>query len=102
MQNASAAANKAMQFETLPLAVLNYIKDLESGYNQRLKELESSYKTLQFEHEVLKEKYDIVMYRRFMRSAEKLLRDKTQPLLFDSEEIKTETAFKTVQYEFEK
>jgi len=41
------------------------------------------------------------MYRRFTRSAEQLLKDKTQPLLFDNEEIKTEKASETVQYEFE-
>ena len=97
----TATMNKTVQLETLPPAILNYIKDLESGYNQRLNELEKNYKTLQFEHEVLKEKYDIAMYRRFARSAEQLLRDKTQPLLFASEEIKTEKASGTVQYEFE-
>ena len=33
------AMNKAMQLETLPPTILNYIKDLESGYNQRLKRI---------------------------------------------------------------
>jgi len=92
---------EALQFETLNPQVLNYIRDLESSYNNRLKELEVNLKTIQFEHAVLKEKYDLVMYKRFVRSAEQLIADKKQPLLFDSGEIKEEVVKKTKQLEFE-
>jgi transposase len=70
---------EAIQLETLGTAALiNYIKELETSYNQK-------YQQLYNEHLVLKEKYDLLVYKRFVRSAEQLLADDKQPLLFVEE-----------------
>jgi len=71
MQNAAT-----INLETLDAAALiAYIKELETGY-----------KTLQLEHEVLQEKYDLLVYKRFARSAEQMLADEKQQPLFAAEE----------------
>jgi len=67
--------NKALQLETLNPEVRNYIRELETD-NQRLK---NKY----FE---LKEQYDVLIYQKYARSAEKLLDDKQQPLFTEEPE----------------
>jgi transposase len=72
---------EAKQLETLGTAALiNYIKELETNYTQ-----------LYNEHLVLKEQYDLLVYKRFMRSAEQMLADDKQPLLFVEETGQPET-----------
>ncbi|MDR2972306.1 MAG: IS66 family transposase [Bacteroidales bacterium] len=78
--------NAAVQLETLDASILNYIKELESAYNQRLNELEASLNNMRYDYAVLEEKYELAVYKRFMRSAEKLLSDSKQQFLFTSEE----------------
>jgi transposase len=73
--------NKAIQLETLGTAALiNYIKELETNLQ------EYQYKYLE-----MKEKYGLLVYKRFARSAEQLLADDKQPLLFVEEAGELET-----------
>ena len=110
--------NQAIQKEKLAPEVVDYINELETNYTQRIKELETdytqrvkeletnhkqSYQQLYNEHLVLKEQYDLLVYKRFMRSAEQMLADEKQPLLFVEEagqpEAKEEKAqeFETIK-----
>ena len=73
--------NAAIQFETLPLDVLNYINELKTE-NQRLKELEP----FQHKYYALKEQYDALLYKKYVRSAETLKDDKQQPLFNEEPE----------------
>jgi len=66
--------NTSIQFETLNPAVVNYIKDLESSVNK--------YKQQYFE---LKEKYDVIMYQKYCRSAERMRTEENYPSLFVEE-----------------
>jgi len=95
-----------MQSETLDATVRDYINELEIR-NQELQnkviEIETSNKQILSEYLILKEQYDLLVYKRFARSAEQLLADKKQPLLFteeagqpDSDEEKPEE-FQTVK-----
>jgi len=77
-----AAPVMVIPLETLDVpALINYIKDLEA-----------SLKNVQFDYMLLKEQYDLLVYKRFGRSAEKLLEDKKQQLLFGPEEVTGEAA----------
>ena len=80
-----------MQVETLDATVLDYINELET-YKQRYqqieirnKELEISLKEYQYKYLEIKEQYDLLIYKRFARSAEQLLEDEKQPPLFTEE-----------------
>jgi len=81
-----------MQVETLDATVRDYINELESR-NQELQnkivEIETNnkqnYQQLFNDYLLLKEQYDLLVYKRFARSAEQLLADKKQPLLFTEE-----------------
>ena len=88
-----------MLLKTLDTATLNYIKELETRYEQKYQALELNYqrqtkelKQIQYEYLDLKERYDLLMYKRFVRSSEVLLADKKQPLLFNAEEQPVKTA----------
>jgi len=84
-----------MQLNT---AVSTYADELES-YKQRYNQLETrnqelqnkiiehnqKYQQLYNEHLILKEQYDLLVYKRFVRSAEQMLADEKQPLLFIEE-----------------
>ena len=75
--------------------VINYIDELKADYEQRINELqikqeqqnEKINQLIEYENKyiVIKEKYDLLIYRRFMRSAEKTASDENQQLLFTSE-----------------
>jgi len=69
----------AIQLETLNPLVINYIKGLEAKLKQT-----------QNEYLILKEQYDLLVYKRFARSAEQLLADKKQPLLFTEGAVQPE------------
>ena len=77
-----------MQLETLDVTVRDYIKGLEI----RIKETE--YKYLE-----LKERYDLLIYKRFTRSAERLLEEVRQQSLFTEEEAESK---KPIELEGEK
>ncbi len=81
-----------MQVETLDATVRDYINELETR-NQELQnkviEIETNhkqdYQQLYNEYLTLKEQYDLLVYKRFVRSAEQLLADEKQQLLFAEE-----------------
>ena len=81
--------NQAIQQEKLSPEVIRYIKELETNLQ------EYQYKYLE-----IKEKYDLLVYKRFVRSAEQLLADDKQPLLFIEEAGEPETKEEKAQ-EFE-
>jgi len=82
-----------MQLETLDVTVRDYIKELETSYQvlqknyerqtQELKETENKYLEM-------KERFDLLVYQRYARSAERLPVDEKQQLLF-AEEPEQET-----------
>ena len=67
----------AINIETLNAEVVNYIRRLELE-TKRINELEI-YKHKYFE---LKERYDLLIYKRFAKSAEQLLSQDKQQSLF--------------------
>jgi len=88
-----------MQLETTniefadDITVRNFINEIKNKYEQQIEEIKKQFedqiKTLktniqegEFKYLELKEQYDLLVYRRFGRSAEQLLRDEKQPLLF--------------------
>ena len=92
-----------MQVETLDTTVINFINEIKAKYEQQIEEIkkqfEQQYKSLQesfYEYQakylLIKEQYDLLIYKRFMRSAEQLQADKNQPLLFTEKAAKAEEA----------
>ena len=64
-----------MQLEELDTTVRDYIKELETSLN------EYKYKYLE-----IKERYDLLVYKRFVRSAEQIVADENQLKLFSIED----------------
>jgi transposase len=54
---------------------------LVENQNKKINELQNIIKHLEFKNIVLQEKYDLLVYKRFVRTSE--TQDKTQPALFD-------------------
>ena len=87
-----------MQVETLDATARDYINELETR-NQELQnkviEIETNhkqnYQQLYNEYLILKEQYDLLVYKRFVRSAEQLLADEKQQPLFTEEAEQLET-----------
>jgi len=75
-----------MQVEGMPATVINYINELKCSYEQKIKEL------IVYQHKYLeiKERYDLLLWKRFGRSAEQLV-DESQQLLFNEKAEITET-----------
>ena len=67
-----------MQLDKLDATVINYINELKTNYERKIKSIQKDY-------DQLKEKYDLLIYKRFGRSAEQLLLDTKQQLLFTEE-----------------
>ena len=71
-----------MQLNKLDTAVINYINELKANHELQIKSIQTQFNTLQNEYDELKEKYELLIYKRFARSAERLLVDTKQQLLF--------------------
>jgi transposase len=79
--------------------VVNYINDIKSNYERQITELKNisenkdhqihklNNNVIEAENKYLliKEKYDLLIYKRFMRSSEQLPHDDAQPMLFTPE-----------------
>jgi transposase len=82
--------------------VNDYIKQIETGCEQRIRELQKNFeariKESEHKYLVLQERYDLLLYKRFARSAEQMRSDTGQQLLFAAEE---ETAGKAAEEETE-
>jgi transposase len=82
-----------MQFETSDVniqdtTVADYISELKSNYEKQINEKNKTIiDLLEYKNKflVLEEKYTLLLYKRFMRSAEQIPADETQSLLFTSE-----------------
>jgi transposase len=87
MSNVAAKKNKSTKIESCVLTTTssspNTITIDKTEYNK----LESEVKRLKFENLVLQEKVDLLTYKRFVHSSEKL--NDNQKLLFDESEIET-------------
>jgi len=64
-------------------SLINYIKELQNNFETKLQEYERKY-------DELKGRYDLLIYKRFARSAEKLLADDRQQSLFAENPAETE------------
>jgi uncharacterized protein YfbU (UPF0304 family) len=84
-----------MELAALNAPVRDYIMELEANYELRLKELQHNFEALikESEHKylILQERYDLLLYKRYARSAEQLRADTGQQLLFTTEGETTET-----------
>ena len=71
----------ATKLMTADATVINYIQELQNNYEQRLKEL------IEYQNKYLeiKEQYDLLVYKRFGRSAEQIYADEKQQSLFSGE-----------------
>ena len=92
-----------MQSKELDAAALNYIDELKANYEQQIHNLEKKVVTLEYNYEnkihklqinaneyqnkylEIKERYALLLYKRFMRSAEQIPIDDKQRLLFTDE-----------------
>ena len=88
-----------MEIETLDTPVIEYINELKAGYEHQIQELHSRYENqvnkinklknnaIEYQNKYLeiKERYDLLIYKRFMRSAEQIPQDENQPSLFTEE-----------------
>ena len=81
----------ALQHKTIDKEVLYYINTLQANVIE-LNEYRNKYL-------VIKEQYDLLMYKRFVRSTEQLQADDPQQLLFTSEAGQTEAAEETHEEE---
>ena len=85
-----------MQVEGLDTTVINYINEIKTSFEQQVIEIKANYEkeihklknnAIEYENKYLeiKERYDLLIYRRFMRSAEQIPFDDKQQLLFTPE-----------------
>ena len=79
-----------MQLEELDTTVRDYIKNMEASYEQRFHELETSLNEYKYKYLELKERYDLLVYKRFVRSAEQIVSDEDQLKLFSLEDAAQE------------
>ena len=95
-----------MQLESLELEskVRDYIRELEARYERRIIEIQSKYEInineLKNQYLEIKERYDLLVYKRFVRSAEELI-DKSQQLLFNNEGEQFKPSLKAMPVEVE-
>jgi transposase len=80
-----------MQVEGLDTAVVDYINEIKSNYEQQIHELKNNVIEYQHKYLEIKERYDLLVYKRFVRSAEQLLADEKQLPLFTTEPETAET-----------
>jgi transposase len=76
---------QSKSFETLDTAVVDYINEIKIDYERQINILKINLKDYESKYLELKEQYDLLVYKRFARSAEQLLADKKQQLLFTDE-----------------
>ena len=85
---------------------IDYINELITNHELQIKSIktqyEQRYNLLQNEYDELKEKYELLIYKRFARSAEQLLADSSQPLLFTEETEQQRLEEKTEVTELQK
>jgi len=92
-----------MQAETLDATAVNFINELKTYSEQQVDEIKANYEchinklkrtAIEYENKylALKELYEVLLYRRYMRSAERVPFDDKQQALFESEDEPAEIA----------
>ena len=98
-----------MQVEGLDTTVIDYINEIKTSYEKQIKEIKEINDRFEYqEHEIhklknevinyqnkyleMKERYDLEIYKRYMRSAEQIPVDDKQPMLFGNESKPEEAA----------
>ena len=79
-----------MQVEGFDTTVLNYINEIKKDYEHQIHKLQSEVINYQNKYLEMKERFDLLVYQRYARSAERLPVDEKQQLLF-AEEPEQET-----------
>jgi transposase len=87
-----------MQVEGLDTTVIDYINGIIAKYEQQIKDLHNQINkikndAIEYQNKYLeiKERYALLVYKRFVRSAERVTADDKQPLLFTPEAAGAET-----------
>jgi transposase len=91
-----------MQLETLDATAVNIINEIVRNYEQQIKELNTQHEQRcqvlqaglqEYHHKylIIKEQYELLIYKKFVRSAEELKADESQPMLFTEGGPKAET-----------
>jgi len=84
-----------MVLEALDLEVREYIQGVEAENNLfklRYQRAEDESNLLKLRYQQLEERYELLLFKRFGRSAEQLLKDINQPLLFTETPVNTTAA----------
>ena len=68
--------------QSIDATVVDYINEIKSNYEQQIHELKNNVIDYQNRYLKIKERYDLLMYKRFARSTEQLQADDKQRLLF--------------------
>ena len=74
-----------MQVQTLDATDRDYISELKTGYEQQIHKLQIDILEYKNKYIEIKEKYDLLVYKKFVRSGEQLLAQEKQPSLFTEE-----------------
>ena len=74
-----------MQVQGLDIKVINYINEIKTNYEKQITELKNDAIEYQNKYLEIKERYDLLVYKRFVRSAEQLPNEEKQLLLFVTE-----------------
>ena len=74
-----------MQVETLDATVTEYINELKANYENEIRQLKDNATEYHRKYLEIKEQYDTLMYRKYVRSAEEIMATEKQQRLFNEE-----------------
>ena len=74
-----------MQLDALDVTIRDYIKEVKEDYESQIHKLKNEIINYQNKYLAMKEQRDLLLYKRYAQSAEKVLSDEKQPLLFTTE-----------------
>ena len=81
-----------MQVTELDTTAVTYINEIKTQYEQQIHKLKTELLEYQYKYLQIKERYDLLIYKRFVRISERLLGDEKQLLLFPVESSENATA----------
>jgi transposase len=74
-----------MQLETLDATAIDVINEIKRNYEQQIEKLQADLQEYHHKYLIIKEQYDLLIYKKFVRSAEQLKADEKQTQLFTEE-----------------
>ena len=74
-----------MEVERLDATVVTYINEIKTDYEHQIHTLKNDVIEYQNKYLEIKERYDLLIYKQYMRSAEQIPVDDKQQLLFSCE-----------------